>query len=152
MEMIVATAILAGSGAALFTLIGQGSLFGRRAEEQATALQLAQSVLAETLAMPDAVDQEGTFEQDARWAYRVRRERSVGSASAGEAAGPAASGSASPLVRLIVEVFPVGERGGGPGEQRATCRLVRWVREAQETNARNDASQAAGSASSPPLP
>lgn len=138
MEMIVATAILAGSGAALFTLIGQGSQFGRRAEEQATALQLAQSVLDEALAMPSEIDEQATFEQDPRWAYRMERDPLAGGS---EMSGSAtASGQTTPpgstLVRVTVEVFPAAERRTVTGTEsdRATCRLVRLVRVPQATS------------------
>ncbi len=82
-EMILATAILAASGSALFMLIGQASRFGLRAEEESTALQLAQSLLDETIAMPAAVETEGTFENDPRWSYRIVRETVEGGSSAG---------------------------------------------------------------------
>jgi type II secretory pathway pseudopilin PulG len=74
MELILATAILAASGAALFGLIGQGSLFARRSQARAETLHLAQSALDEYLAVPDAIPPEGTFETHPEWAYRIRQE------------------------------------------------------------------------------
>ncbi len=130
MEMIIATAILAGSGAALFTLIGQGSLFGRRAEAQSTALQLAQSVLAEALAMPESVQSEGTFEHDPRWAYRIRRERLSGGSAFGQESSATSTGTSSTgLIQLTVEIFPATAVDQSADAGRATARLVRWVRQ-----------------------
>jgi Tfp pilus assembly protein PilV len=130
MEMIIAIAILAASGVALFTLIGQGSLFGRRAEGQSTALQLAQSVMAETLAMPESVESEGTFEQDPRWAYRIQREALSDGSSFAEASPATSTGSSSTrLIQLTVEVFPATANDQSADARRATARLVRWVRQ-----------------------
>ncbi len=47
LEIIIATAILAGSAMVLFSLIGLGTKYGSRAEEQTLALSQAQSVLDE---------------------------------------------------------------------------------------------------------
>ena len=136
MEMMLATAILAGSGTALFLLIGQGSDFGRRAEERATALHLAQSLLDEALTMPEMVDGQGTFESDPRWGYRVTRDAvdipsaSGLSSSATSASAPSASTSAGVgLVRVTVEVFIDEAAGVGGGEpEDVACRLVQIVR------------------------
>lgn len=141
-EMILATAILAASGSALFMLIGQASRFGLRAEEEATALQLAQSLLDETIAMPAAVETEGTFENDPRWSYRIVRETVEGGSSAGSGIstgdGISTRGGASggepaggTLTRIVVEVLRSDEAPrpvapSGP-EDAPTCRLVRWV-------------------------
>lgn len=74
MELILATAILAASGAALFALIGQGAMFGGRADRESESLHLALTVLDEYLAMPAEVDAEGSFEQYPQWSYRIRQE------------------------------------------------------------------------------
>lgn len=141
-EMILATAILAASGSALFMLIGQASRFGIRAEEQATALQLAQSLLDETIAMPAAIETEGTFENDPRWSYRIVRESveeasstgtgsriGNGASTGGERAGGERAGGK--LTRIVVEVVrsdeaprPVAPSGSADAP---VCRLVRWV-------------------------
>ena len=146
MEMMLATAILAGSGTALFLLIGQGSDFGRRAEERATALHLAQSLLDEAITMPESVEGQGTFESDPRWGYRVTRDSvdipsasglsssatssSATSASATSASATSASTSAGVgLVRVTVEVFIDEAAGVGGGEpEDVACRLVQIVR------------------------
>jgi hypothetical protein len=74
MELILATAILAASGAALFALIGQGAMFGGRADRESESLHLALTVLDEYLAMPAEIDAEGSFEQYPQWSYRIRQE------------------------------------------------------------------------------
>lgn len=60
LEIIIATAILAGSAMVLFSLIGLGTKYGNRAEEQTLALTQAQSVLDEYVAnLSDEEIQEG---------------------------------------------------------------------------------------------
>ena len=60
LEIIIATAILAGSAMVLFSLIGLGTKYGNRAEEQTSALNQAQSVLDEVIAnLSDEEIQEG---------------------------------------------------------------------------------------------
>ncbi|MCY2979991.1 MAG: type II secretion system protein [Planctomycetota bacterium] len=60
LEIIIATAILAGSAMVLFSLIGLGTKYGNRAEEQTSALTQAQSVLDEYIAnLSDEEIQEG---------------------------------------------------------------------------------------------
>ena len=54
LEVIIATAILAGSAMILFSLISLGTKYGYRAEEKTIAIAQAQSVLDEFIArMPD---------------------------------------------------------------------------------------------------
>ena len=60
LEISIATAILAGSAMVLFSLIGLGTKYGNRAEEQTSALNQAQSVLDEVIAnLSDEEIQEG---------------------------------------------------------------------------------------------
>jgi type II secretory pathway pseudopilin PulG len=60
LEIIIATAILAGSAMVLFSLIGLGTKYGNRAEEQTLAISQAQSVLDEFIAnLSDEEIQEG---------------------------------------------------------------------------------------------
>lgn len=60
LEIIIATAILAGSAMVLFSLIGLGTKYGNRAEEQTLAIAQAQSVLDEVIAtLSDEEIQEG---------------------------------------------------------------------------------------------
>lgn len=133
MELILATAILAASGAALFALIGQGAMFGGRADREAEALHLALTVLDEFLAMPGEVDAEGTFEQQPQWSYRIRQETiEPGGAGATDSGLPTGAGGGLPAIGLgptdgSVEsgsgtsVFVTGDRPA------ATSKLVRVV-------------------------
>ena len=50
LEVILATAILAGSSLMLATLISNGANLGNRAQERAEALLIAQTLIDETLA------------------------------------------------------------------------------------------------------
>jgi len=73
LEVIIATAILAGSGLALFSIIGMGSKYALRAEEATYAQHFAQSALDEWLTAPNSVgtEQSGTFEEAPQWSYRI---------------------------------------------------------------------------------
>lgn len=99
MELILATAILAASGAALFALIGQGAMFGGRADREAESLHLALTVLDEYLAMPAEVDAEGTFEQHPGWTYRIRQE-SIESGDSGATGSGSSAGAAGGLAEI----------------------------------------------------
>ena len=50
LEVIIATAILAGSAMVLFSLIGMGTKYGNRAEQRTVAITQAQSMLDEFIA------------------------------------------------------------------------------------------------------
>lgn len=133
MELILATAILAASGAALFALIGQGAMFGGRADRESESLHLALMVLDEFLAMPGEVDAEGTFEQQPQWSYRIRQETiEPGGSGATDSGLPTGVGGGLPAIGLgptdgSVEsgsgasVFVTGDRPA------ATSKLVRVV-------------------------
>lgn len=73
LEVIIATAILAGSGMVLFSIIGMGSKYAMRAEELTYAHHFAQSVLDEWQAAPSAIgtEQSGTIEETPDWSYRI---------------------------------------------------------------------------------
>ncbi|TWT80833.1 hypothetical protein CA13_22790 [Planctomycetes bacterium CA13] len=124
MEMIIATAVLAGSGAALFALVGQASQLARRAEERTVALQFAQSVLDEYLAMQTEIesDSEGTFESDPRWNYKVETFDIEASKTI------EASQTPSTLKRIVVSIYRADENGGlsVTDSDSAIVRLVRW--------------------------
>jgi hypothetical protein len=140
MELILATAVLAASGAALFGLIGQGAMFAGRAQRESFALHLAQSVLDEFLAMPGEVEPEGTFAEDEAWAYRITRESVDQSGSGGIGGGD--EGAAGGLTRLVVEVMPANSSGQASreAEDRAACRLVRLVRTSSLVSTTSDGS------------
>lgn len=129
MEMILATAILAGSGAALFSLIANASQFARRAETRATALQLAQNLLNETAmagtaqnnnsSQPNSTNQSDQQQpimgEDSRWVYRLQQSPVTTS--------PVTTPATPGMIRVMVEVSLQSE------PERPVCRLVRWVRQ-----------------------
>ena len=123
MEMILATAILAGSGAALFALIGNASQFARRAETRATALQLAQNLLNEA-ALAGFTDsdigtrsdqQPSPLGEDSRWFYRLQQT-------------PVSTPPGPGMIRVMVEVSLQSD------PERPVCRLVRWIRNPSVSN------------------
>ena len=118
-EMILATAILAASGLALQTLLAQASRLALRSEQHTLALQLAESLIDEALAIPPRNDRtmESTFAHDDRWSYRLRIETIADIR----------------MSRMTVEVF-VSENTSSQRssiDQEPLCRLVRWVRTSQ---------------------
>jgi|GEM_PF-2715115 len=123
MEMMIATAILAGSGVALFALVGQASQLARRAEERTVALQLAQSTLDEFLANGSESgtqdELEGSFESDPRWAYRIDQ-------SDVETVGQ----DEPQLKRITVSIYRSNQSGGplSGTTDSAIVSLVRWSR------------------------
>lgn len=127
MEMVIATAVLAASGAALFTLVGQASQFARRAEERTVALQLAQSTLDEFLATgsESETEMEGGLESDPRWSYRIEQS-DVAVPGQADAVGR----DESKLKRIVVSVYRSSNQGGQSAStvDSAIVRLVRWIR------------------------
>lgn len=123
MEMMIATAVLAGSGVALFALVGQASQLARKAEERTVALQMAQSTLDEFLANGSESESEdeteGSFESDPRWAYRIEQS-DVGAIGQDE----------SELKRIVVSIYRSSESGGPSSDttDSAIVSLVRWSR------------------------
>ncbi len=145
MEIILATAILAASGAALLGLIGQASRFALNAEQRTIALMHAETLLGEYLATP-SMEMEGTVSSAPEWSYTIETSEislassSSGSLGGGSVSGGAVGGSSSPgdaasmsLQRVEVSVFG----GGNAASTRVGCArseavpvvtLVRWVR------------------------
>lgn len=123
MEMMIATAILAGSGVALFALVGQASQLARKAEERTVALQLAQSTLDEFLAngfeSGTQNETEGSFESDPRWVYRIDQ-------SDVETVGQ----DEPQLKRITVSIYRSSQSGGPSLDttDSAIVSLVRWSR------------------------
>lgn len=154
MEIILATAILAASGAALLGLIGQASRFALNAEQRTIALMHAETLLGEYLTAP-SMEMEGTVSSAPEWSYRIEAsEISLASSNGGsfggaDVGGPVAGGSSIPsdaasmsLQRVEVSVFDISAFGasasGGTGvssrsgslgsETVPVVTLVRWVR------------------------
>ena len=154
MEIILATAILAASGAALLGLIGQASRFALNAEQRTIALMHAETLLGEYLTTP-SMEMEGTVSSAPEWSYRIETsEISLASSSSGSVGGANVSGAlvggssiqsdaaSISLQRVEVSVFDVAAFGvsasGGTGvssrsgslgsETVPVVTLVRWVR------------------------
>lgn len=140
MEVIVATAVLAAAGAALFALIGQASQLARKAQRRTDALQVATSVMDEAIAVRGTLREGETtavYESLPDWQYRITcepfgpAEGVGGSLSGSSVAGSSVAadaetiadansggrgvGSSATLRRIIVEVFPAGNGIGGEG-------------------------------------
>ncbi|WDQ15703.1 pilus assembly FimT family protein [Rhodopirellula sp. P2] len=124
MEMVLATALLASSGVALFTLVGQATQLARRAEERTVALQMAQSTMDEFLATGSnaELEMEGSFPSDPRWRYRIE----LSDVEATEQ-------NESRLKRIVVSIDRANERGGASSNSADTAivSLVRWTRATQ---------------------
>jgi len=124
MEMVIATAVLAGSGVALFALVGQASQLARKAEERTVALQLAQSTLDEFLAggsdaeTETETETEGTFESDPRWSYRIEQS-DIGANGQSE----------TRLKKIVVSIYRSSESSGAAqgNTDSAIVSLVRWL-------------------------
>jgi len=121
LEVIIATAILAGSGLALFSIIGMGSKYALRAEELTYAHHFAQSALDEWLAAPTAVgtEQTGTFEEAPEWIYRVESQTL----------------DSPGLCVVTVEVFRSQTLQSTATTEEPTYRLTRWVRVPNDASA-----------------
>jgi Tfp pilus assembly protein PilV len=146
MEVIVATAVLAAAGAALFALIGQASQLARKSQRRTEALQVATSVMDDAIAVRGTLREGETtavYESLPEWQYRIVCEsftpamgqgRSLSGATAAGLSGAGASvsldagatsdgisrgagdSSSTTLWRVIVEVFPAGDGMDGQGQ------------------------------------
>lgn len=146
MEMMIATAILAGSGVALFGLVGQASQLARRAEERTAALQLAQSTLDEFLANGSESgpqdETEGSFESDPRWAYRIDQSDVEG------------IGQVQPqLKRINVSIYRSSPSGGPSLDTTgsAIVSLIRWSRATKPRSASSSDPASSSNTASPEI-
>jgi|694.fasta_scaffold00861_32 type II secretory pathway pseudopilin PulG len=117
LEVIIATAILSGAGFVLFSIIGLGAKYARRAEAITLAHHFAQSILDEAIAQPDTIgkDKTETILEAPEWSYRITT-------------NPLEDPS---LVQVTVEVFPTQETSGASastGDTPSTYQLSRWIR------------------------
>ncbi|MDP7376935.1 MAG: type II secretion system protein [Pirellulaceae bacterium] len=113
LEVILATAILAGSSLMLATLISNGANLGNRAQERAEALLIAQTLIDETLATRhgESFEEEEPFSESSLWSYRLRAETQ-------EDLG---------VIVVTAEVFPLDDEGGVSSvSETPVVRLVRW--------------------------
>lgn len=164
LEVMIATAILAGSAMVLMSLISMGTKYGGRAEDRITALVQAQSVLDETIArmaFEELREQQsgelssGDSVSAPRRSYRISVKPFPWSDDAREAASMSADVAGmetnnptdarrpetlaprpSSLVRITVELF---EGGASPGNSEADplVALTRIVRQ-YPSNANSD--------------
>ncbi|MBM4002538.1 MAG: hypothetical protein FJ295_04510 [Planctomycetes bacterium] len=141
LEVILALAVLAGSGLAIQALIADGSRAGMRAEQGAEALFLAQSLLDELAMDASQMDGErnGVFPQQPAWEFRAHLARSESLENWG-------------IAVLTVEVFPAGSRSLHAAREAATvksargCRLTRWVRRSASARVSDPSAATAGHA------
>ena len=113
LEVILATAILAGSSLMLATLISNGANLGSRAQDRAEALLVAQTLIDETLAIRhgEVFQEEQPFSDTSRWSYRLNAE----------------SREATGVIVITAEVYPIDDEGGLPDStEDPVIRLVRW--------------------------
>jgi prepilin-type N-terminal cleavage/methylation domain-containing protein len=124
LEVIIATAVLAGSAMVLVSMIGVGSRFGQQAERRTLALAAASSLLDELIATNDldSITQEstGVYGKNNPLGYRIR-------------VFPFSSQTAnqvepiSGLQQITVEVFS-SEIRTTDVENKPLCALTRIVR------------------------
>ncbi|MEY4565452.1 MAG: hypothetical protein RLY14_422 [Planctomycetota bacterium] len=117
LEVIIATAILSGAGFVLFSIIGLGAKYARRAEAITLAHHFAQTLLDEAIAQPETIgkDRSETILEAPEWSYRITT-------------NPLEDPS---LLQVTVEVFPTQETSGDSavtGDTSSSYRLSRWIR------------------------
>lgn len=117
LEVIIATAILSGAGFVLFSIIGLGAKYARRAEAITLAHHFAQSLLDEAIAQPETMgkDKTETILEAPEWSYRITTN----------------SLEDPMLVQVTVEVFPTQEASSDSlpsGDSPLSYRLSRWIR------------------------
>lgn len=117
LEVIIATAILSGAGFVLFSIIGLGAKYARRAEAITLAHHFAQTLLDEAIAQPDNIgrDRTETILEAPEWSYRI---------STVPLDDPA-------LVQVTIEIFPTQEASADSapsGDSPFRYSLSRWIR------------------------
>lgn len=145
LEVIIATAVLAGSAMVLVSLIGLGTRFGSKAEQRGLALNAAQTILEEhvLLGSEDDSTSEVTGVVEGRWPMGYRL--TVNSLSIGgrqTASDQSSSAQVLGLVRLTVEVYE-SEQAMTSGVGRPLCRISRLIRSSQ-LSSDQESSQLAG--------
>ncbi len=132
LEIIIATAILAGSAMVLFSLIGLGTKYGNRAEEQTSAIAQAQSVMDEVIAtMSDEEIQEGlsgVLNGVPARSYRIEILPFDLAGNSGAGRNSSTSGETQTvLVKVTVAILPGSVSLAGM-ESEPLCQLTRLVR------------------------
>jgi type II secretory pathway pseudopilin PulG len=123
LEVVIATAVLAGSAMVLFSLLSLGSKFGAIAQQRTLALATAASVLEELIATnridPATTEMTGVTGGLQPLGYRLR-------VTPFRAATQTTDSLAS-LQQITVEIFPA-DAGSERTEQRPLCSLTRIIR------------------------
>jgi type II secretory pathway pseudopilin PulG len=132
LEIIIATAILAGSAMVLFSLIGLGTKYGNRAEEQTLAISQAQSVLDEYIAnLSDEEIQEGisgVLNGVPARSYRIEILPFELAGNSGAGRNNSSSGETQRvLVKVTVTIFE-GNASLAGMESEPLCQISRLVR------------------------
>lgn len=128
LEVLIATAVLAGSAMVLSSMIARGAKAGADASRRTYGLGVAASVMDELIALRrfDPADQEGIVGVENPWLWRasIEPEPTFG------------------MLRIVVEVIEGSEGESDawnrPDAARRSVRLVRWTRAPQDP--RNDSS------------
>jgi len=118
LEVLIATAVLAGSAMLLSSMIARGARAGSEATRRTIGMGVATSVMDELIAMRrfDPAEQKGVVGTEEPWAWRakIEPEPTFG------------------MIRIVVEA--IEDRGGGSeawnGSEslNKSIRLVRWTR------------------------
>jgi type II secretory pathway pseudopilin PulG len=123
LEIIIATAILAGSSMVLISMIGAGSRFGQQAERKTVALVAANSLIDEMIATNNFLDSSqettGAYGQSDPLGYRIRVATYA----------PQSVNRTEPiagLMQITVEMF--GSEAQIADSKRPICTLTRIVR------------------------
>ena len=140
LEVIIATAILAGSAMVLFSLIGMGTKYGNKAEQRTLAITQAQSMLDEFIArLPNEEIRDevtGVLPGTPPRSFRIEVTPYEWPSSKGDASRIAnTTGEASGgLYRVTLEVFEANNALAG-AEGEPLCQLAQLVRRGKSDQA-----------------
>ena len=121
-EMIIATALLAGSALLIQSLIGAGTRYGTTAELRTMAVTLAETALNDAMTSTASSNREVTepFAHAPEWSYRLRQ-------------SPIDN---LPLVQWTVDIFQTKDVEGSATNEssKPIFTLVRWQRRSPESD------------------
>lgn len=152
LEIIIATAILAGSAMVLFSLLGLGTKYGNRAEERTSAMVQAQSLLDEFMARwpnmesKDREEVTGVLPSNPPRSFRIEfTPYQLSSTTNGSLTSNAANALPVKLFRVTVELFDKANAPGlGTDDSEPLCRLTRLVRKPAESPSENTSQRIPG--------
>ena len=140
LEVIIATAILAGSAMVLFSLIGMGTKYGNKAEQRTLAVTQAQSMLDEFIArLPNEEIRDevtGVLPGMPPRSFRIEVTPYEWPASKGDAkrTSSTTSDGSGELYRVTLELFEASNVLAG-AEGEPLCRLSQLVRKLKSDQA-----------------